>query len=367
MSTTKDQSAGKGKETTRNRASRSPLFYVSLASLVLIVLLIGAENFSAPGNGLGEALVFAPQHGFGVLPLLLLVIALFKRRFKLLLLNGLALWCWAQFLLGWNVPFSRLLLRAPRADNFRVMTYNVQRGERGLAGLFETVARARPDIVCFQETQEMAPKTFDFPRAQFRAHWRTWGAAHGGDVMTISRFPLVSQRTYPLSGERRVLETVWQTPRGKVRVLNVHIAKSSAEKQLQDREFAAFFAQIAANARAASQMRLEQIPNLETAIAQPQSQRESRPKSQRELPLPLIVAGDFNTPPRGHFYRALTALLSDAWMEAGWGYKATFPSSRPLLGIDHIFLRGARATYAQTPFSKASDHLPLVADVVLDQ
>lgn len=336
---------------TTNSLRRFRLLYASIASFVLLVALFFLENFAASEGSLVTLLIYAPQHGFALLPLLLTLMAWRQRDFKLLWFNGLTLLGWALGLLGWNVPLAALnpfdSARAP----FRVMTYNVQRGERGFATLAQTIARQKPDILCLQETQDPPPKVFSYPGDAFQAHFKVWNSARGGDVMTLSRFALVSQRTWPLSGTRRILETVWQTPRGQVRVLNVHIAKSEAEKQLQDRNFATFAVQLGANARAASQTRLEQLPALEAALGGD---------------LPLIVAGDFNAPRRGRFYRALTNYASDAWKQAGWGDGATFPSRWPLLGIDHIFLRGARATRALVPRSRASDHLPLVADVVLN-
>jgi len=328
------------------------LNYASGISFVLILTLIYLENFAAWPGGLVAIVVFAPQHGFAVLPLLLALVALRARRFPLFALNALALGAWAFGLLGWNVPFSALNPLRPANTSWRIMTYNVQRGERGLPELMAVVARENPAILCLQETQDPPPGR-SFPGSAIRTGLRGWNSARGGDVMTLSRFPLLSERTYPLSGARRVLETVWQTPQGAVRVLNVHITKSDAEKQLQERQWSVFSSQLATNARRAAQTRLAQLPALETAI-------------ERDQNTPLIMAGDFNSPPRGPFYRALTASLDDAWTQGGWGNAATFPSRWPLVGIDHIFLRGARATRAYSPVSRASDHLPLIADVVLE-
>ncbi len=328
------------------------LLYASRAAFVLILTLAFFENVVVSDAGCIALLVYAPQHAFAVLPLVLGLIAMCKRRFAIVGLNGATLLVWAIWLFGWNVPLQSLKIRNDTAYEVRVMTYNVQRGERGLPGLLDTIAQQRPDILCVQESQDPTPKRFSFPGDALQAHLQGWHHARGGDVMTFSRFPLLSQRVWPLHDERRVLETTWQTPGGKVRVLNVHIAKSDTEKELQERNFTAFGAQIFANARRASRTRLDQLPQIETAIESDQN-------------VPLIVAGDFNSPPRGPFYRALTSHLADAWKQGGWGNQATFPSRWPLFGIDHIFLRGARVKRAFAPRSLASDHLPLVADVVL--
>lgn len=74
---------------------------------------------------------------------------------------------------------------------------------------------------------------------------------------------------------------------------------------------------------------------------------------------PLIVAGDFNTPPRGQIYRALTAQFSDAWDAAGRGLGYTFASSQPSLRIDHVFARGLQIVSAEVQPPGGSDHRAL--------
>lgn len=86
----------------------------------------------------------------------------------------------------------------------------------------------------------------------------------------------------------------------------------------------------------------------------------------RRISGPLIVAGDFNTPPRGEVYRRMSADLTDAFGYAGWGVGYTFRSDVPAMRIDYVFLgNGVRAERCWTPHTEASDHLPLVADVEL--
>lgn len=84
---------------------------------------------------------------------------------------------------------------------------------------------------------------------------------------------------------------------------------------------------------------------------------------------PRVLAGDFNSVPGGLVYRHLAAHMRDA--QAGGGSTrpaATFPSWRPLLRIDHIFVSPdieiRRAGVWRSPEARvASDHLPLVAEL----
>ena len=74
---------------------------------------------------------------------------------------------------------------------------------------------------------------------------------------------------------------------------------------------------------------------------------------------PLFVMGDLNHHPR------LWSPLRRAGLEAGPG-TPTFPSVRPRRQIDHILAGpGAEIRAQRAPASLASDHLPLVAEVVL--
>lgn len=85
-----------------------------------------------------------------------------------------------------------------------------------------------------------------------------------------------------------------------------------------------------------------------------------------ECPAPVVVAGDLNSLPGGQVYRSFAARMGDAHLAGSPGKPApTFPSRRPLLRIDHVFVSAdigvASAAVMRTPLaSVASDHLPLV-------
>jgi endonuclease/exonuclease/phosphatase family metal-dependent hydrolase len=82
---------------------------------------------------------------------------------------------------------------------------------------------------------------------------------------------------------------------------------------------------------------------------------------------PYAVLGDLNSLPRGTVYRSFAARLSDAHLVGTQGRPApTFPSRRPMLRIDHIFVSDdievTSAEVVRSPLSgTASDHLPLLA------
>jgi len=83
-----------------------------------------------------------------------------------------------------------------------------------------------------------------------------------------------------------------------------------------------------------------------------------------------IVLGDFNEWLRGIATRALSASLKSLDLSHYVGRKATFPGLLPVLHLDHIYFDGAieftSVSVVRNRFSTmASDHLPVVADILL--
>jgi endonuclease/exonuclease/phosphatase family metal-dependent hydrolase len=92
---------------------------------------------------------------------------------------------------------------------------------------------------------------------------------------------------------------------------------------------------------------------------------------EREVPAdaPLIVAGDFNDwRRRGHPLLERSG-LHEVFLEAHGRLAATFPARWPLLPLDRIYLRNARAhephVLSSRPWSHLSDHVPLFVGVEL--
>lgn len=83
---------------------------------------------------------------------------------------------------------------------------------------------------------------------------------------------------------------------------------------------------------------------------------------------PTILVGDFNATALTRPYQQFMTALADGQRAAGIGRAVpTFPSSFPVLRIDHVFVSPSiRVTGVQAPLfpmaRMASDHLPLVVD-----
>ncbi|MCA9795255.1 MAG: endonuclease/exonuclease/phosphatase family protein, partial [Candidatus Eremiobacteraeota bacterium] len=79
-------------------------------------------------------------------------------------------------------------------------------------------------------------------------------------------------------------------------------------------------------------------------------------------PIPTLLMGDFNTPPRSHQYWRLRALAQDAFTRgSGWGL--TYKAHLPLWRIDYAWLSPQlQVTGCWTTSVRLSDHRPLFVE-----
>lgn len=331
----------------RHKSSSSILFWTRFNAAFLLLLGL-TEALLGERTSPSALLLYLPQHPFGLLTVALVLASLKRGNRRYLGVNLAVGVAFVIFLLGARVP---LHIAPPQGQKVRIMTWNVEK----LRGTPEEIAKVikaqHPDIICMQETlagrgQERTPDLLRlFPGWEFR---------RAREVTTLSRFPLLESHNYlmPMPHTRKLLATTWKTPAGPLCVLNTHIATTAAG---QNENFRPGLWRRAINvarfARGTALTRLSQLPVIDRALS--------------DCKTPIVLAGDFNNPPRGWFYRHLTGQLRDAFADAGWGLGQSFPSKFPLLRIDYIWLgNGVRATRCINPTSRASDHLPLVADIV---
>lgn len=307
------------------------------------------ELWAGEYTTLSALALYLPQHFYLVGPITLGLWTLARRRLKLVLFNGLSLAFCLFFPLGLHLHLPQWR----QAKTIRIVTFNVERGEADSTHMPHVKAALlalHPDVICLQESGRSTGINLNVVGWQISHAFPGWTIHHAGDVATLSRFPIIEDHVYFLKGTRRTLETVMQTPQGKVRVLNTHVSTSFVGySPPQSKAEAAVF--IWKTASLGAQTRLSQLPALRTAIDAGNAR------------LPLILAGDFNSPPRGHFYSGLARDLNDAFAYSGNGTGYSFPASTPLLRIDYVWTRGAKARRAFVGETSASDHRPLIADV----
>lgn len=239
----------------------------------------------------------------------------------------------------------------------RLLTYNVHRcvgTDRRLdvGRVAEVIAAQSPDVVALQEVDVGRSRTGGVDQAHrlaqrlgmafhFNAAFKVEEEQFGDAILT--RLPERLVRAGPLPGHPRFPQleprgALWveiETPGGVLNVINTHLGLVPREQRIQAAALAG-----ADWASAATDM-------------------------------PLVLLGDMNATPRNAAYRILGARLAEARRVAPFSHRApTFPSTFPVLAIDHVFVSERVLVDAvRTPLDPlsrlASDHLPLIVDLSL--
>jgi len=224
----------------------------------------------------------------------------------------------------------------------RILTWNIHKGigadrRYDLGRIIDLTRRHEPDIVALQEVDSRGRDPTNLPIAAFKlalgshaAEARTIVAedGHYGHVL-ISRWPLEHVALHDVSIGRReprcAIDAVIATPRGSFRVIATHLGLGLGERK-------------------------RQIGKLVTLA------RDAEPDQG------LVMLGDFNDW-HGEVRRALSKLLP------AWSALRTFPSRRPIFKLDRVFCRPAgalRQCWTDSEAGRASDHLPVIADLSLE-
>jgi endonuclease/exonuclease/phosphatase family metal-dependent hydrolase len=87
----------------------------------------------------------------------------------------------------------------------------------------------------------------------------------------------------------------------------------------------------------------------------------------RDSPVHVLMLGDFNAEPSSQEIGLVTQDLIDAWAVAGVGRGLTFDAVTPHARIDYVLVPpSAEVRSAAVMATDASDHLPVVVEVVLN-
>jgi vancomycin resistance protein VanJ len=231
--------------------------------------------------------------------------------------------------------------QSPPADTIRIVTWNLH-GETDCAP--EVRARLQelePDIVCLQEA--FRPKSGEYlPGAE---------VARAGTAMVLTTGELTDARSVGPDDDsvlRRPMEATVSLPQGELRVLNAHL----------------FSFQLAAALKHPSREKAQRLT--QRAVNNRSRQVEIVLDWLDEQSKPVVVAGDFNTPPRGRLYGRLRGRLTDSFAAVGRGFGWSFPHRFPMLRIDYVWLDpGLTPVHCEVLDVGPSDHRPVVVDFVL--
>lgn len=323
------------------------LWALSVANAVLLALLWFAEVAVAERHWLTTLVTYAPQQIY-VLPLaLLLALSLSAKDRRALWLNLAVGFICLFTLLGFNVP-----LRAPPRGSgpvVRVMTYNAHQAREGTERLAKAVRDLKPDVLCLQEvgrTKELAD-----PVRQLQRRVPGYHVARDGACAILSRYPIERRHVHypPIGTGRAALEADVRVGGTLLSVVTVHFNTAADGQSLSNPSSSR-----RAYLRHTAQVRSAQARWL-LGVAD-------------SIQGPVVLTGDFNTPPRGRVYPRLARRYQDAFRAAGWGTGYTYRDDLPVLRIDYVFVDpDLDVARCFVPRVHASDHRPVVADISLGQ
>lgn len=333
----------------RRRRARI-LTALSIANAAALALIYVAEVVVAERHWLTTLITYMPQQPFAIPGILLIMISLVSRNRRAIIINGATGVFFFLTLFGWNVPLNSIAgADALGERTVRLMTHNVHHSEEGGVKVADLVSREEPDVLCIQEanpTLKWSDSVNEIQRV-----FPKWHVFRTGGLAVVSRFPMKAQRLHQLDPRtgRLIQQVSFDINGRRLTVINVHLPTAASAHSLTNRDIP--MSQYMAETGAVRSQNSARVMEIASTI-----------------PGPLVIAGDFNTPPRGMIYRRIARQYTDAFRAAGWGTGFTYRSSLPVLRIDYIFARpGITVKSARTLASDASDHRPLIAELVLPE
>lgn len=221
------------------------------------------------------------------------------------------------------------------------MTYNVHscidmQKKNSLNAIAELIKKEKPVVVGINEIESFSPRTRFANQPKRLAASRDMLMAYGPTLelgpigffgnAVLSRFPIYDKANFRLPGSREprcCLRTRLRAPEGVITVYSTHLGLNREE-------------------------RTGQIAELTRLVAGEKN--------------PVILMGDFNcgTDQLAPLYEMLTDT------GALFGSRSTYPYDNPIDRIDYILIsKKCKCNNLYSPYSAASDHLPVIADLTL--
>ncbi len=350
-----------------SKTSRAPrwllmviILYMAVLAALTLLNRMGPERWWVSAMNLYLPQIFWLVPGMVITPVCLVK----ARRW---LLAPLICMAWvAGPIMGFCWP-SQGLRQVPEKARFRIMTWNVKYGLHGASGqssLREEIERTRPDIVLFQD----AGRILEGPMGQF---FRQWATHSEGQFMVASRFALSGFEVRPISlpwEKSSCLRCQTRIGSATITLYNVHLETPrkglNAIKSARNRPW--YLPNAVQQMEANILTRLMQAHILNNFILRESGQH-------------IIVTGDLNSPDASQVCAGLRDIgLHDAFTEGGRGYGYTYGHFLLLhripwlrlswMRIDHIMVCSQlMAVRAWAGTGEASDHRPVIADIVVRQ
>jgi endonuclease/exonuclease/phosphatase (EEP) superfamily protein YafD len=279
-----------------------------------------------------------------MLPLVVLLPAAWLLwRKGLLVPLGLAAAVVAGPVTGLCVPWRTMLSPTPSGPHLRVLTCNLHGSKavdpQVLEGL---VLESLADVVALQEWPEAEKSSL--------GAWPGWHRHVSSGLFLASQFPIrgvteLGHDSYGPTGS--VTHYELETPAGLVHFFSLHFEspRDALSEAIHDD-------------RNGSEA-------VEANIRQRWRQSEHVAGHAAEFDGPVLLAGDFNTPPESAIFRRVWGDYADAFGTAGWGWGYTFHGGRTWVRIDHVLAgKGWHCDRCRVGPHVGSPHRPVLADLI---
>jgi vancomycin resistance protein VanJ len=301
------------------------------------------------------AALYLPRIVLGV-PIPILVLALASLGLYRLLWTQVA----AAFLLLFPLMGLVISRPVPRPDApiIHLLSYNVDSGVFGYAGVVDEISKASPDVVFLQEVGGPVDDLVQRLKALYS------NVVVTGQLVLATRYEVVSEANPEKvlyngrARSPRFTQYVIKTPLGPIAFYNVHPISPRAglyslrgtglrRRFLSGHWLAPFDSSVLI---AETGLRRAQVEDFVQAAS--------------HETLPVVISGDTNLPGLSDILRQNLSGYQDGFASVGEGFGYTFPTGHPWMRIDRIFASAAlKFVSFQVGRSNASDHHCIMADL----
>src|SRR5690625_819373 len=255
-------------------------------------------------------------------------------------------------------PFLSCTPGEEASIELRIMSFNIAAGYGNLDGIAEVIAEYQPDVVALQEVdrhwgershfqdqvrfleEKLGMNSFFGEIYNFESEEEDIPSRQFG-LAILSKPDIVRQKNHPLSR----LSTQSEEP-------GLQLMPGFPEITIEKEGIEIHIFNTHLDYRGDPMVRIAQV--------------EETMEIMDSADEPMILAGDLNARPDAPELSPLFNRLEDVWAQKEADPGFTFPSDQPDRRIDYILHSGQfRVTNAFTVQTEASDHLPVVADLVL--
>ena len=312
----------------KDQRDRKWLARLSWANVAFLSLIFVCGSWIAESTAITTLIAYVPQLPFLVPAYVLLIVSFAVRDRRARGINVLASIIFSWLLLGINWPHR--LRFADEGPSFTLMTVNAKNATLGWEKVREAVTRHDPDVICFQEGNEMG----ELPGYHARFY---------SGKLIASKERIVSYEAFKLTdGRSEGLEVKLENG---VTVVSVQLSSFSVENVIGTKPL-----NLANHLQAVSLLHDREVERLI-------SRYRGRPD--------VVIAGDFNCPPRGRVYNKMATAFNDAFVDSGWFTGYTFPAKFPLQRIDYAFVTTLLPQSARPVSTDGSDHRPVLFEFVI--